>query len=197
MTRYGGTKALDAEMKIDLINNTILLDYSTVTGVARGNSNTGIVLSSEWECAPTLTQLKYVLWAMAIALIRVFVVFPLYCIYFTVLANYGVIKSADAHFDHQNLLKYVYTFVFGTVEKVTSGELKEPQLVVYTSNNLYFEYVLEGEYKEKIKSVSLVRHYGAWKRFGVFREVRQYGWNLIFEFSDPPKSGSCIVQCVG
>lgn len=188
MTRYGGTKALDAEMKIDLIKKTILLDYSDYSTVG--------VLSSEWEKTTHRVKQKYLLWVLAISFMRFFGIFGMYIMYFTILVNLGIIRSADAHFDHQNLLKYVYTFIYGTIEKTTSGELKESQLVVYLPANVYFEYVLEGEYKEKIQSVSLVRNYGTWKKFGVFKEVRQYGWNLIFDFIDPPKSGSCTVEFV-
>ena len=197
MTRYGGTKALDAEIKIDFSSNTVLMDYSTVKGNARYDSNRAVVLSSEWKDAPILTRLKYATWITALMFIKMFGVIGLYTIYFTYLANHGIIKSADAQYDHQRLLQYFYSYLYGTKEETVSGECKEDKIVFHFWNNLYLDYELYGDYREKITSISLVRRYVHIKRFGVFAETRQNGWNLIFGFSEPPKNGYCIVRSVG
>jgi len=34
------------------------------------------------------------------------------------------------------------------------------------------------------------------KQFGIYEQIRQDGWDLIFEFRNPPKTGRCIIEHV-
>jgi hypothetical protein len=196
MTRYGGTKALDAEIKIDFTKNTIFMDYSSVKGMARIESNSAIVLEDEFKKLSKWERFKYALWLLAIVLPRSFFVFPVYSVAFVSLVNRGVIKSAEWQYNYQVFLQYIYTSLHGTIERVIEGEQFSKKLIVGMPNNLYFEYDLTGEYKEKIQSISVVRRYVTYKRFGVFKKTVQCGWDLVFEFIEPPKSGSCRVEFI-
>jgi hypothetical protein len=192
--RYGGTKALDAEIKIDFSSNEILMDYSTVKGFARYDSNHSVFLKDDWKAQLIHVRLAYILWQDVIHLIMP--VFALYQIYFTWLVACGVIRSADAMYDHQRLMQYIYTFKEDIWEKSVSGPLETKALKFMVPNNLFLGYKLTGQYREKVKAISLTRRYLKRKQFGVFERIQQQGWWLTFEFTDPPQEGSCTVDFV-
>lgn len=190
--RYGGSKALDAEIKIDFSGKQILMDYSTVKGMARYDSNHSVFKKDDWKTQPFHIRILYILW---IELLRATgPVFALYQLYFLSLVNHGWITDADAHYDHQCLLKYYNSFTDGTCEKSRSGPLESKRLAFLVPSNMFIDYQLTGDYKEKISSIALTRRYLKFKQFGRFERIRQAGWLMTFEFSSPPQDGSCTVE---
>jgi len=168
------------------------MDYSTVKGMARYDSNHSVFKKDDWITQPLHVRLMYAAWIEALMLTRP--VFGLYQLYFLFLVNHGWITSADAHYDHQRLMKYYNSFTDGTCEKSRSGPLDSKRLAFTVPSNMFLDYWLTGEYKEKVTSIALTRRYLKFKKFGVFERVRQSGWLLTFEFSSPPQEGSCRVE---
>jgi hypothetical protein len=192
MTFYSGVKSLDAEITIDFAEGNIHMDYSRNHLGSPYNSNTSAVLDSEWDTMPQIEKLKVTLWIS-------FMVFSLPCLLFvyqplsTYLANHRTI-SAKAHYEHQAFLKYFYQYMGGIYKHIEEGDLKTTTCKFHLPHNLWMEYELHGEYQDKIKTISLRRRFLRKKRFGKYWETRQNGWDLIFEFTDIPRSGSVIVR---
>jgi hypothetical protein len=112
----------------------------------------------------------------------------------TYCTEYKLITNPNIHYSYQKLLKYTFAGTKGIIEETKTGKLFEPMLTFTISNNIWTEYELDGEYQEKIKSISLKRHLITHYVFGKYKSCRQNGWDVIFEFTDPPQSGSCILR---
>lgn len=194
MTRYAGVKALDAEIILNLTEGTVTMDYSLNKFGNPAESNHSITLESEWKSQPFHTKYLYAFWITFLLLCRIGWSFIVNA--FTFLANRGFIKNPSWHYNYQRFYAWIDTSLMGRWEISQTGALKETTLKLGTVNNMLIEYELTGEYKEKIKTVSLLRNFQTHWRFGKFKEIRQNGWNVVFEFTDPPQSGSCVVRYV-
>lgn len=194
MTFYSGVKSLDAEIIVDFIRGDIHMDYSLNSLGSLYNSNTSMVLGSEWAGKSFLVKMQYILWGTLLILATPTMVW--YVPLSTFLFNKGFVKSPEAQYDHQNFMRWFWTNYRGIYERKMEGVLKDTILEFKLPHNLYVEYELEGDYQNKIKSVSLLRNFLRHKKFGTFWETRQDGWKLIFEFVDIPQWGSCIVRDV-
>jgi len=191
MRRYGGTKALDAEIKINFSDNSILMDYSTVIGDAVYDSNTSHRLKDDWKQQTFLMRLSWIVWIEILRFTHP--IFKLYQFYFITLVNRGWITSEEAHYDHQMLMRYFYSFLHSTYSETKSGPVVGNELVFRVPTNMFVDYELTGDYKEKISSISIKRRYQRNFRFGRFERIIQDGWDLVFEFVSSPEHGSCIV----
>jgi hypothetical protein len=194
MSKYFGSKSLDAEIKLDFIAQTITMDYSLNKKGSPYYSNDTVVTFSEWDLLPKITQLKYMVWTMLL-----YVTDPLIKVYsrlFTFSTENGLIKNKEWQYYHQNLLECYFTNTGGIIEVVHDSGLLGTTLEVPCSSNLYVKYELSGEYKENIRSVSLLRNIITYRRYGKFLEKVQRGWKVVFEFTRPPASGSCVVRYV-
>ena len=194
MTRYAGVKALDAEIILNLIEGTVTMDYSLNKYGNPSESNHSISFNSEWKTQPFYIKYLYILWITFLLFCRIGWSFVVNI--FTLLANRGYIKNPQWQYNYQRFYAWIDSSLTGKWELSKTGALKETTLVLGSINNMLIEYELTGEYKDKIKSVSLLRNFQNHLKFNKFKEVHQNGWNVVFEFTDPPQSGSCTVWYV-
>jgi hypothetical protein len=112
----------------------------------------------------------------------------------TSLVEHKIITNGNIHYKYQQLLKYGMANTHGLFEQKKFGQLFEPTFSFGIKNNIWFEYELDGEYQDKIKTISLKRNFITKIMFGKYPKVQQSGWNVIFEFDGIPQSGSCILR---
>ena len=192
MKLYEGSKSLDAEITIDLVEGEVTMDYSLNKHGCVFDSNTSVVLESEWRKRRTLP----------IAIKRAlfwYIVFPAKFAMPFIQTGYTFLHSIgfkkEWQYKYQNFLKWMYSNEY-IHEKVVSGEIRSQSITFWMEKNIWMEYTLSEEYSEKIKYIYLLRHFETGYLFGKYREVRQNGWDLVFSFTEPPKRGSCKVRHV-
>ena len=169
------------------------MDYSLNSFGSPLSSNDSTVISSEWRDASFLRRLPYA--AFSLLLFVAFIPLGIFIPTFTAINQYKTIKPGPIwQLRYQKVLKWYSENTIGTIEQSRGGELKDSSLVFVIPNNIWIDYNLKGEYSEKIQTVSLKRRFLTYYRFGKFKEVRQKGWNVVFTFSDPPRSGSCTIR---
>jgi hypothetical protein len=194
MTRYAGVKALDAEIILNLVEGTVTMDYSLNKLGNPLQSNFGAVLESEWKSQSLLTRLLYILRVTGLLLIHPFFAFVI--VLFTFLTERKLITNPKWQYNYQRFYAWIDSNIDGKWEQSQTGALKDTRLTFPIWSNLFLEYELTGDYKDKIKSISLLRNFQTHWRFDKFKEITQKGWNVVFEFTDPPQSGSCTVWYV-
>lgn len=194
MAEYAGVKALDAEITLDFDTKKVTMDYSLNKFGSPYLSNNSTVLNSTFELLPFYKRLvehaKCAGWS--IAALPILSCSPIH----TFLSTHNLLNNAWVDYNYQKLSKKFFVMTDGITEQKKSGELHESMLIFSMPHNLWFEYELDGEYQEKIKSVSLKRKFITKYTYGKYPHQRQVGWNVIFEFTDIPKSGSCILRSV-
>jgi hypothetical protein len=190
--QYFGNRGLDAEIVLDLEKNKISFDYSSLCKGNLYSSNNSTFLKDEFD--NTKLKIFYLFWKSLLDSSGF--VMAIYVFYFTWLSYHGYIKDKSAQFEHQALLAYYFSSLYGIVTKKHSGEIKEKTHIFEIPTNVFIEYFLDGEYKEQIKSISLKRNYVNITQFSRFEQIRQQGWILIFEFKQSPKNGSCTVKYI-
>lgn len=196
MTHYAGNKSLDAEIVMDFVTGDITMDYSLNKMGSSYSSNRSAILNSEWRELPLKIRLKYAAIVTFLSSMGVLVV-GLYTLIFITLSNVGVIKDPKTQYEHQELMRKFYSYLAGTYEQYYEGKLSDSVLTFVVPNNLWIKYELTDEYLKKIKSISLLRNFLKHKRFGISSELKQDGWKMVFEFIEPPSSGSCTIKYVG
>ena len=196
MTQYAGNKSLDAEISIDLEKGKIQMDYSLTHLQDPDDSNRSAKLTSKWWGVRESKKvfLKRFLVAMGMELFIPFL--AIYCAFFSRLSRKGYLKDPKYQYNHQDFLRKFFTKKEGVWELSHSGPLFEPKVVFWIPGNIWVEYQLEGEYQEKIQTISLVRNFVKFKKFGLYDEVCQNGWLVIFKFSGLPQNGSCLIKYV-
>lgn len=190
MTKYGGVKSLDAEVCIDFTSNDIVMDYSSNKYANRHNSNTsGVLLPYNKNFTYYLETFKNILMVIpAYALI----IIPL--AHMSTLVEKGLVTNKKYQYMYQNYLKWLRMNFTGYGEQSSHGDLQGKILKFRIPNNIYMEYELEGDYKDKISKISLKRHWVTFYKYGKFKSITQNGWDVIFEFNSIPTHGSCILK---
>jgi len=193
MTEYAGTKSLDAEIVLDFIKKNVTMDYTLNKFGSPHNSNYSVTLNNTFRNLPFFQKIIQSSTSVGImVLLTIPIVFVMPIMTFCTERNW--ITNPKIQYNYQKILKYSMLSTRGMYEQVKDGELPEPMLMFCISNNMWFEYELSGEYQDKIKSVSLKRKFITHYVFGTYPKQQQHGWNVIFEFTDIPKSGSCILR---
>ena len=194
MTGYSGHGGLDAEITLNLVEGSITMDYSLNKFGNPLDSNRSVVLNSTFRKLPPKTQLLEILATAGtgmLGLLGVMFFVPV----FTVLVQHKIIKNPRYHYQYQKLLKWYMIRAFGIFEQSHSGP-SDNKLSFFIEKNIWLSYELSGEYQEKIKTVSLKRNFVHLLKFGKFPQEKQYGWNVMFEFTEPMTSGSCTIRYV-
>lgn len=191
MTRYAGVKSLDAEITLNLLDGNISIDYTHNSSGNPFESNRSATIYSEWKDAPFLTKFLYALWWEITHFVMPFgLIF--YVPIMTWLGSRQML-SPESQYKHQKFLKWYYIQSSGIRVQRIAGKNDRKTVLFHIDANVWLEYNLCGDYRDKIKSISLKRNFQLFKRFGVFNELRQNGWNVIFEFTEPPQHGSCKI----
>lgn len=91
-------------------------------------------------------------------------------------------------------LNISYTKIhLGIMEYIFECQHNSNTLLYHLPQNLWFEYELEGDYRDKVKTIELRRRFvKIIYDFGVYDQ--QDGWNLIFKFKGIPMHGKCIIR---
>lgn len=191
MTRYAGVKSLDAEITLNLLDGNIVLDYTHNSNGNPFESNRSATIYSEWKDASFPTRFIYVLWWEITHFVMIFgLIF--YMPIMTWLGSRQML-SPETQYKHQKFLKWYYIQSEGIHVQRIAGKYDRKTILFHIDANVWLEYKLCGDYKDKVQKISLKRNFQLFKRFGVFNELRQNGWNVIFEFSEPPQHGSCKI----
>jgi hypothetical protein len=192
MSRYAGLKSLDAEIDLDLVLGEIRMDYSLSKIPAIDSSS--LILDSEWRALPIVTKLKYA--AFMIFLLAASLPVGILMLFMTIASENGKITDSNIQYKYQNFLRWYALSINGLSEQLQEGQLRDTVLEFNIQRNVWFEYKLTGDYQEKVKKISLRRRFISFKRYGIFSETRQVGWKVIFEFTEPPQSGKCLIRYV-
>lgn len=192
MTEYSGNKALDAEITLDFLKKNLTMDYSLNKFGSPYESNTTTTINDSFRVLPLKMRLAESIVAGSTLLCGM--PFMMLSPFHTFFTEHKIITNPMIHYKYQQILKYVLIHTRWMVEQSKSGELFEPVLTFRLQNNVWFEYELDGEYQDKIKTISLKRRFIKKYLFGKYPREQQVGWNVIFEFTEIPKSGSCILR---
>jgi hypothetical protein len=196
MSIYSGNRSLDAEIKLNFIDETITMDYSLNKFGSPYSSNHSVILNNSCKRQPILIRIKCALIGIfaTIIAIPVFSFMPV----MSFMAERGIIGKNGGNFQYkvQKLYRWVLVHGRGIYEQSYSGKLNGNVLAFHIPNNLWVSYELSGEYEDKIASMSLSRNFVKHKIGGEFECLKQDGWNVIFEFVTPPESGSCCIEYV-
>jgi hypothetical protein len=192
MTEYSGAKSLDAEITLDFLKKNITMDYTLNEFGNPHNSNTSTIIHDAFQELPFRMKLAESLVSGATLLcgspLLLLSPFHTFCV------EHKIITNPVYHYKYQQVLKYIMIHTRWMAEQSKSGELLEPILTFNLQNNIWFEYELDGEYQDKIKTISLKRRFIKKYLFGKYPREQQVGWSVIFEFTEIPKSGSCILR---
>ncbi len=193
MTRYDGNRALDAEIYFDFVNGELTMDYGKNEYGNPYNSQECIIHNEAWEDEDYNVKEKFRKRdAWYTFLYNIPVVTGL-----RFLIGIGLVKDTpDVHYKAQQFMRDRDIFTDGIYTQSVSGSQDKPKVVIVIPRNLWFEYLLNGDYKEQIKHISFTRRFVDHKKYGVYPRKVQEGWDVTFEFHQPPKDGSCVVNYV-
>jgi hypothetical protein len=195
MTLYAGDRALDAEIILDLDEGkSLTIDYTLNRYQSGMNSNRAVIEDHEWKSISKKERFKQSM----IAGVTGFLIIPFLFLMplMTALVNLGVLNNKNIHYKYQNLLKRITTATGGVYEESRCGEAHQKTITFTIPSNMWVEYELGGDYQTKIKKISLKRNIIKFRLFGKFLQQKQKGWNVIFEFIEPPTKGSCTIRYV-
>ena len=193
--KYFGTKSLDAEIYLDLVQGEIRMDYSSNAFFSNYESSHSTKKGDGtwWE----LPRLKRVLLEFLISPaqlcmgIIIMIIMPT-----TVFLTKHNLFPASWHYPYQNFLKWSYKTYVGVYQESFEGELSGTVLQCPIKHNIWFGYELAGDYEKYITNISFERRLMEFKKFNEHSITVQDGWVLTFEFSQPPKTGSCKIEYV-
>ena len=192
MTKYEGKRSMDAEMLIDLEKGTVLFDYTL-------NKFQDDLLSSNQSFFDfnnnvdydTDTSLKSFL-RMKISDNKARLIHLLYII--SVKYNLKLKwEGRDIAYANQEVTINFLRTHYGTSEYTFEGQHNSNILTYHLTSNLWFEYELEGDYRDKIKNIELKRRFVR-NVHEVGISDQQDGWDLIFKFHGIPMHGKCIIR---
>lgn len=189
--KYIGNHSVDAELELDFEGGVINMDYTN--SFYRGctlDSNRMLTLESKRLVSKPLTVLYDV---FNITIIYIFLSGLLTTIKMIVerLFN-GLWKKYDLQYYYQYAMKELVFMYRGFNEETKRGELETNTLCFNIPNNLYFEYELLGDYSHEIKNIKLERRFV--KVLTPVREkIKQDGWSIVCNFTNPPKHGECKI----
>ena len=191
MSIFHGSKSLDAEIFVDLDNKKITMDYSQ-NKFQGYDSSYSASRNSKFLEYPLKARLSAVLLSMYLYFGCFILVF--YLPLFSYLSNHGIIKNEIEHLEYQKFLKWYRSSRYGTFYFEQSGNADASKIIVNLQSNVWMTYKCEGDYKKYISGLSLTRNFVGFKRYGLFEEEKQFGWNLTFNFSQIPKEGKIYVE---
>jgi hypothetical protein len=190
---YHGDKSLDAEITMDLKTGEITMDYSLNKIASPYNSNTSAILKDEYRDLQRKNR-----FVETVKKVPLTILYGCYMIFtvpiVTFVLSKGLVKNHQYQIEHQHFMKWIFMNTLHSYQEIREGPLESSKLTVGIPNNLWMEYHLDGEYKDKIKSIELKRHFITRKKFGVYTQIVQRGWDLIFTFDGIPASGKCIIE---
>ena len=193
--KYFGTKSLDAEIYLDLVKGEVRMDYSSNAFFNNYESNRSIKKGdgSWWELPRWKRMfLNYVIPPTHLCLACIMMcIMPT-----TVFLTKHNLFPAAWHYPYQNFLKWSYRTYVGVYQEGFEGEMSGTVLQCPIAHNIWFNYELEGDYEKYITNISFERRLMEFKKFNEYSITVQDGWVLTFEFSQPPKTGSCKVEYV-
>lgn len=193
MTIYHGNKSLDAEIFVDLKTGEMVMDYTLNKVASRYSSNDSAVLKDEFESLPNKQKWIEVVKRIPASLFGLaYLVFTVPVVTFAL--HRGILKNENYQVEHQKFMKKIYVESIFSVQEVIEGPQDRNSIEIYLPNNLWMQYNLEGEYQKEVKSIELKRRFVTRKKFGIYEQIVQRGWNLIFTFEHPPQSGRCVVE---
>lgn len=190
---YSGDKSLDAEIYLNLITGELTMDYSMNKYGTPYNSNE-LELKNDLRTMPRVLRLKRVATNIIFGIFMIMYGFTAAVL--TYLTTHGKVKNKNYQVEHQKLMKYVSERCFGIVRYQLDAPIRELVVTVPLRRNLWVGYTLEGECRDKIKSIALKRRIVTHILEGKYHRQSQSGWNLIFEFTDYPQTGKCIIDYV-
>lgn len=192
-TIYSGIKSVDAEIIIDFFKETVIIDYGRNSEQGMGNSNSGICYSSTWDKAPGLLRLKQAVLTTTL-LISERLWLPFVLLPITILQGRGFLLGKKQQLLIQQFRKWFYVNLRGVVERITP--IASEIVTVHIPNNLWVQYELSVVAQDKVASIKLLRHFDTFYRYGKWYEVRQNGWDMIFEFTSVPAESYVSVKYV-
>ena len=176
MNPYKALKSADAEIILDLEKGKAFFDYSKNRFGRKFNSNY-CVLSKTGEYDKNIfDEIKSLLY-----------------FYLMLFGSPLMVFFPEHQYKWQKLLKKMCLDIRGMQIQTSIGELKDNKLIFNIDNNIWFDYELEGEYKEHIKNICLLRHFIIKIKNGITFH-KQSGWDVIFEFKEIPKNGNCVLR---
>lgn len=190
---YSGDKSLDAEIYLNLITGELTMDYSMNKYGTPYNSN-DLVLTNDLRNMPRNLRLKRI--ATNLLFTTFMIMYGMTTAVLTFLTAHGKVKNKNYQIEHQKLMKYVSERCFGIVTYEIEAPIRELVVTVPLRRNLWVGYNLNGECRDKIKSIALKRRIVTHILEGKYRRESQSGWNLILEFTDYPQTGKCIIEYV-
>lgn len=193
MTIYHGFKALDAEIFIDLKTGEMVMDYTLNQIASKYRSNDSAVIKDDFRDLPRKQR-----WIEVTKRLPVVLLMVAYCSFTVPLVTFalhrGIIKNENYQVEHQKFLKSLFIGGFFSYQEITEGPQETSTVKIWLPYNLWMRYSLYGDYQREVKSIALKRHFVNRKKFGVYEQIVQQGWDLIFSFEHPPQSGMCVVE---
>lgn len=185
MSTYIGDKSLDAEVSINLVEGKIIMDYS-LNQFFNPCDNYSYSTKKKLPIIKKIEILLKDIWSVYYSLI--------YCFVFYAHIFVLTILRKDSQYWYQKHQKNLNLIVTGMKIIEKSGASSE-SITYQLDKNLWFEYELFGEYREKIKSISLKRHIITVVWQGISRK-KQEGWIVEFKFISAPQDGKLILRYV-
>lgn len=193
MTQIVASQSLDAEIYMDLKSGEVQFDY-TLNQIANSyNSNRAVTIIDEFNEVPPWKRFVTIMKKIPIAFVMVsynLMTAPLLAF----LLKRGILKSKAWQVEHQKLLKWFHVDNFNMYEQIIECPIRTDFLKIWIPHNLWFEYHLEGEMRDHVTNISLTRHFDTTTRFGVYKQVKQDGWDVEFLFDKIPTEGRCILR---
>lgn len=189
MTEYSGKKSLDAEIFIDLKENTILMDYSLNEKGDPMESSTSVTVKDDFKNAEFILKLKRTLAGIYFVLYTAIMAPTM-----TYLTEKGILKNKQWGIQHQKINRVLSEAAFGKIVYKKEGPLSENNLIVWLPHNMWLQYSLEGEYKAECIAISFTRHLKKRIVADKYEQIKQDGWDLTFSFNKQPQQGSCTVE---
>lgn len=194
MTAYAGTKSHDAEITLDFISKSVTMDYSLNKYGSPYNSNDTVNIRNSFKEQPFFTKcfevgkvgFKFILFMPTALMMPVT----------TFLVEHQWLTNSTFQYYYQKHLKFVMSGLAGVSEQSVNGLAKGTTISFHMSRNVWFEYLLDGDYQNQIKSISLKRSMYKHYLYGFYPCYRQLGWDAVFEFKEIPKDGSCSIKYI-
>ncbi len=192
MTKYIGKRSMDSEMFIDLEKGTVLFDYTL-------NKFQDDLLSSNQSFFnfnnnvdyDTDTSLKSFL-RMKISDNKARLIHLLYIISVKYKFKLKWDGRDIAYANQEATINYIKRH-YGISEYTFEGQHNSNILTYHLTSNLWFEYELEGDYRDKIKNIELKRRFVRNIHENGISD-QQDGWDLIFNFGGIPMHGKYIIR---
>jgi len=197
LREYIGSHHLDAEIHIDFSDRNITMDYSKNEdndSFSLG-SNNGVVYDNKWLLIPYKERLIQATKFVMVMLFISPVIFPFYVLFGTLFLNSRFGSHPQLHYLDQRIKKWVYLNMTGLYEVIR--KVDDSRIVIPVPNNLWIEYEISDAAAEKITGVHLMRRFLNYYRYGMSHEIRQDGWEMIFEFSEVPPDSYVSVKYIG